>query len=268
MEDQSAFRHVNSILRVFRRRGAGTPEFAEWLATLFGPMGTRAREDLSCRHGQGEVHDVVEIFDWQPCWSAGTRDAGKAPKLVVQRMREQARVFLAANGYVADLDWSQPLPTVNDFVHATGARRAALQNQWSALTGLCAELDSDPVTQDARDLDGPHKRSISTGVRTYVMTYLRGLRDDLDALEEGIRTLYQLQTNGDMFLHGCGCGQSYLGDGTLASCVEPSHLTFGSRQANANHVHYHFVLGQLDRAGYCRSLGIMRDQCTDAENIM
>ena len=275
----SSWGHLKTILRVFRRRGAGTLEFAKFLNYLFSAGGPHALRRVGCRHNAGRQHDAMLIGE-SYCSTTGSLDANKAPKLVVSDIRKKARVFLDSSGYGTILDWQERLLDVwgvSDSALEVGDPDSELDDsevvgldhitdlERSSILDLVGYLDSDPVcSSPPRDYQGLRA---TTGLRAYVLTWLWAKRNDPDLLDAGIRQIKQAAESGsELFLHRCGCGLSQV-NGSAHGCAEPSHLYLGPQLANSNHTSYHFTLRQLDNAGYSTVLPIMRAQCADARTI-
>src|SRR6267154_4527663 len=94
--------HIQSVLRIFRRRGVdgkeGMPLMAAFLNSLFGLGGSYALTVQSCRHQPGGKHDAQALLRKLPCRCCGTADGVKAPKLVVSDLRKKARAFCKVHG--------------------------------------------------------------------------------------------------------------------------------------------------------------------------
>lgn len=84
--------HIQSVIRVFRRRGAKFEDIRDFLEGLFGPTGRYQFRPINCRHGQNQRHDAV-LMNLIRCCASGINDGAKAPKLVVADLRNLARSF-------------------------------------------------------------------------------------------------------------------------------------------------------------------------------
>jgi hypothetical protein len=262
MPPRSTYRrqHIQSILRVFRRRGVDWPEFGEFLLWLFGPGGRFELRTSDCRHAPGGIHhEHLSDIQVLPCVTTGVPDHPKAPKLVVSDLRSRAREFLHSIGYGTILPWGDvvgPALVMSDSEEEELEGELEGENppvtgdgSWGELSfgHLAGELHSDPYLPSSDPVPGASRRS--TGIRAYVLTYLVRFARDPIRLEEEVRRLFDDTL---VVCHLCGCGSRRLG------CVEPTHLTLGQQSENIEHAHYHHVLAQSTEVQYLPLVRIIR----------
>jgi hypothetical protein len=254
--------HIQSVFRVFRRRGVSGEEsmsfMAGFLDSLFGSGGAHALAVQPCRHCPGGRHYARAIMGLAPCVTGGTRDGGKAPKLVVSDIRKKARAFCRSRGRGTILPWDgTELRAVSE--EAEEAYEESLESQWdeddepvdavgAGRDAWAGNLDSDPV----RDSSAESTRR-TTGCRAYVFTFLWGKRRDPALFMRAVRDLCAVGDFAVDVLHLCGCG---LPDGRSNGCCEPTHLVLGSREQNSAHRSFHEVVRQINQPDNYR--GVVR----------
>lgn len=267
--------HLQLLLKVFSRRGVGYKEFGEFLTWLFRSSESTFRlvdlDNVACRHGAFQVHDLRPEFPRVSlCRSSGTWDANKGRKIVSSTARELARNWIRSN-----------CPSAHSSPLSDDAEEAeAASSETPDTDGSDREYPVPPIAASfgssfGRGVSSPLP-AVRTGMRIYHLSYLLGeweLWPSSDTSTERVQHLRmrveQMISDPDAhILHLCGCGLCLRSQQKDDGCVEPSHLTIGTKAINDLHTQYHAVLRQLGSVNYRRVRDVIRAECRGAQGIL
>ena len=265
-------RHLMSVMRVFNRRGIratddGVALVREFLGTYFDPAAVNGLRLIQCRHAPTRPHDVslltvasvphLATRNIVPCRTACQRDSPKSPKVRVDTLRNAARRFLNRKGHgeiLPDGVNVDGLEARDEDGEELAESQLELDEEREAAFG--EEFTSEPYAPSSDRPEGG--RSVSTGMRAYVLSYLWDRATSVASFTSALEQLCDddKETAVDV-LHLCGCGlpgsdsvMATPGYATHGGCVEPTHLILGSASENRDHRAFHHTTSGLNRASY------------------